>query len=417
MSNTSNFSGQFLLEQPLQDSNIPDNSSELSSKFLVPEGSSGVNQDIKVALDNISVGKFLLEWLASSDFTTTGTGDSRTVIINPSKTFTANGGYADTAGNADMVDGKHAADLATAAQGTKADNALPSSTFTAINILALLNALSQPITLNVSQLNGLSSTAFALTSHTHTETGLVLSNVTTNDSTTSKHGFLPKLDGTTTKFLRADGTWQVVPYTSGIDGKQIELQISGVNLQWRYVGDSTWLSLGQVVGADGTNAYVYIAYASDTSGTDFTTDPVVGVTLPYIAIKSTSSEIAIPSASDFTGTWKYIGPRFGDYGLYTITLPNAGNVGARVSAAVSGVDYPSTWTLVADGTNPADLVITHNLSKRLAFCNIYSVSGSTERLLIGNAAYSGLVNNSLLQSKIESLATFPSQLIIHLIFS
>lgn len=41
-----------------------------------------------------------------------------------------------------------------------------------------------------------------------------ITDITTNNATTSAHGFLPKLDGGTTEFLRADGTW-VVPSGSG----------------------------------------------------------------------------------------------------------------------------------------------------------------------------------------------------------
>ncbi len=40
-----------------------------------------------------------------------------------------------------------------------------------------------------------------------TEGSLSTSDVTTNNATTLKHGFLPKLGGGTTNFLRADGTW------------------------------------------------------------------------------------------------------------------------------------------------------------------------------------------------------------------
>ena len=39
------------------------------------------------------------------------------------------------------------------------------------------------------------------------EGGLSLTDITTNDSTTSKHGFLDKLPGGTTTFKRADGAW------------------------------------------------------------------------------------------------------------------------------------------------------------------------------------------------------------------
>ena len=413
----SGFSGQFQMNNPITDPNTPDTSNEFSSEFLVPPGTGSIGEDVKVALDINSAAKYLLQWLASSDFATVGVGDGRTVVINPAKTIPADGGHADTADDADTVDGKHASEFATSAQGIKADNALPAIMYTAADILTKLQSLVAPLSLNVTQLGGLTSAAFALALHTHTESGLVLSNVTTNDATVSKHGFLPKLDGSTTKFLRADGTWTTVPAVQGADGKQIEIRINGVNLEWKYTVDSTWISLGQVVGSNGTNAYLYIAYASDTSGTDFTLDPVAGVLLPYIAVKNTTVAIPSPVASDFTGTWKYIGPRFGDYGLFTITLPAGGNVAARVAGAVSGVDYPSTWTLAADEVNPADLNVTHNLNKRLAFCNIYSVSGGVDRLLIGTAAYSGLVVTSTNICKIESLATFASQIRIHLIFS
>jgi hypothetical protein len=55
-------------------------------------------------------------------------------------------------------------------------------------------------------------------------------------------------------------------------------------------------------GLDGDDAYVYIAYASDASGTDFTNtfDP----DLDYIAILSTDTEIVTPVVGDFAGLWK-----------------------------------------------------------------------------------------------------------------
>jgi hypothetical protein len=59
---------------------------------------------------------------------------------------------------------------------------------------------------------------------------------------------------------------------------------------------------------DGADAYVYIAYASDASGTGFATTPSEG--LDYIAALSTDTEITSPQASDFAGLWKeYRGPQ------------------------------------------------------------------------------------------------------------
>ena len=55
-------------------------------------------------------------------------------------------------------------------------------------------------------------------------------------------------------------------------------------------------------GTDGASAFVYIAYASDDTGTDFTLtfDPA----LNYIAIKATTTEITTPVVGDFAGLWK-----------------------------------------------------------------------------------------------------------------
>ncbi len=60
-------------------------------------------------------------------------------------------------------------------------------------------------------------------------------------------------------------------------------------------------------GAAGDSAYVYIAYASDDAGTDFTTTFDSG--LDYIAVLTSPTEIASPDAGDFTGLWfNYKGP-------------------------------------------------------------------------------------------------------------
>lgn len=48
-----------------------------------------------------------------------------------------------------------------------------------------------------------------------TGSNLVLSDTTTNDSNTTRHGFLRKLDGLTTTFLRGDGAWAAPTGGSG----------------------------------------------------------------------------------------------------------------------------------------------------------------------------------------------------------
>ncbi len=102
---------------------------------------------------------------------------------------------------------------------------------------------------------------------------------------------------------------------------------------------------------------------------------------------------------------------------YTITLPSATTVQGRVDLAVPGVDYPSGWTLGADGITPADLVITHLLNKRIADVTVFSVDGTAERLLLPPANFAGIMAPDLTTLKIESLATIQAPIVIHLIFS
>ncbi len=52
------------------------------------------------------------------------------------------------------------------------------------------------------------------------------------------------------------------------------------------------------------NAFVYIAYASDDAGSDFTM--IFDPDLDYYAIKSTATAISSPQASDFSGLWKNV---------------------------------------------------------------------------------------------------------------
>lgn len=64
-----------------------------------------------------------------------------------------------------------------------------------------------------------------------------------------------------------------------------------------------------IVGATGQSVYPYVAYASDTEGTDFTMTWVENQdsSLKYIAYKMSTSVIANPTAADFAGLWVRFG--------------------------------------------------------------------------------------------------------------
>lgn len=95
-------------------------------------------------------------------------------------------------------------------------------------------------------------------------------------------------------------------------------------------------------GEAGDDAYVYIAYASDDTGTDFTT--TFNPLLDYIAIKNTTTAIVTPQASDFTGLWKNYKGAKGDKGDI-------------------GVDWQGAWSA---GTYTANQAVSHNGSSWIA---------------------------------------------------
>lgn len=92
-------------------------------------------------------------------------------------------------------------------------------------------------------------------------------------------------------------------------------------------------------GTDGDDAYIYIAYASDSSGTGFTL--TFNPDLDYIAIKHTTTAIASPAVGDFTGMFKKYKGEAGSPGAdgtgYTPT-------GAWVSGTNYAVNDTATYT-------------------------------------------------------------------------
>lgn len=103
--------------------------------------------------------------------------------------------------------------------------------------------------------------------------------------------------------------------------------------------------------------------------------------------------------------------------VVTITLPSASTVAGRISAAVEGTDYPTGWVLSADGI---DIHIEHSMDRRVAGITVCSDSLDIERVLLGNAAYSGWFMphpTNYDEVVIEALATIETDITIQLIFA
>lgn len=100
---------------------------------------------------------------------------------------------------------------------------------------------------------------------------------------------------------------------------------------------------------------------------------------------------------------------------YKITLPSSTTVAGRIAGAVEGVNFPTGWTL-AEGYNSIDLKITHNLGKRPVVVTVFSVDGTSQRQLFGNAAFSGILSETENIMYVESLATINKTIVIYIIF-
>ena len=92
------------------------------------------------------------------------------------------------------------------------------------------------------------------------------------------------------------------------------LRIKGSSANWSdalplIVGASGTPGADGEDGADGQSVYPYIAYASDTNGTDFTMEWEENAesSLKYIAYLLSTSPIASPTAADFAGLWVRFG--------------------------------------------------------------------------------------------------------------
>lgn len=94
-----------------------------------------------------------------------------------------------------------------------------------------------------------------------------------------------------------------------ICGLQLNSDLLITNIATGSTNNSSLATQGYVDdhgGGGGSSAFLYVAYASDNSGTDFTMtfDPA----LEYIGIKVSALPIPSPSAADFVDLWqKYVG--------------------------------------------------------------------------------------------------------------
>lgn len=117
-----------------------------------------------------------------------------------------------------------------------------------------------------------------------TDALLITSNITTNNVSTSKHGFVPIAPNDTTKFLRGDATWNTVP--SGGDS----VSVNGTSATDADFDDST-----PAAPTGGTN----VKWQKDSSTPNNISAYVIGV--PSIVFTTSNQDFTAASLEDVTG--------------------------------------------------------------------------------------------------------------------
>lgn len=125
---------------------------------------------------------------------------------------------------------------------------------------------------------------------------------------------------------------------------------------------------------------------------------------------------------DFGTTWGTPIPLSGNVAtsnnVYTLNLPQYESIAERVLNATEGVDYPTGWTLEADGETGQNLKITHDLTltEGIVQVTVKATDLTGTRVLVPfRDAYSGILENGSAIT-IEGLADNNLALTILLIF-
>ena len=170
-----------------------------------------------------------------------------------------------------------------------------------------------------------------IASNTVTEDQLSIADNTTKNASTSMHGFLPKLPGGTTDFLRADGTFAapgggVSDYVSGASGSG-HIVIPGIAASPDIVPGSP------------------SAYDDEFDATD-TTDPITGwTTLQTLDALNSNSDAKshLHMAKTATGTFEL-------YGVYKAIPSMPFTVTAKLSDAIIRTNYARAGIMLLEGT-------------------------------------------------------------------
>jgi len=170
------------------------------------------------------------------------------------------------------------------------------------------------------------------------------------DSTTGKHGLLPKLGGGTTDFLRADGTWAAPPGAGGGESNTMSSQGSGSSIYYQKSGVDLQLN-----GIKSENAYIDVSLDAVSHDIEITANVgAVGNTL-CAGDDARLSDDRDPTAhaSEHTdGTDDIQNATAGQKGLATAAQITKLDGIEALADVTDAVNVEAAGALMADGGNP-----------------------------------------------------------------
>ncbi len=161
--------------------------------------------------------------------------------------------------------------------------------------------------------------------------------------------------------------------TSGSNGSSPEFQINGSNLEWRYVGGSTWTSLGAVVGSNGTNG---------TNGSTGSTG-ATGATGTQ-GIQGTTGATGSTGATGATGSAGAAGDKYKTTSTTSINLSTK-SIGDSLTFTVdSGLAYSIGQVLVGVNNSSTTQRIVATVSSYSGTTLVCSLANKTANVTISS---------------------------------
>jgi len=240
-------------------------------------------------------------------------------------------------------------------------------------------------------INGTTSDLTANRTYTVTDANLSTSDITTNNVSTSKHGFAPKAPNDIGQFLSGDGTWRTIntgitvgttAVTSGTDGR-VFFQAGGVVQQdSAFFWDNTNKRLGIGANATSPNSALFIR-TNLTTANDVLDIQNGQYGNPLFRIRDMST--ASPIANFF-----FSGLIFGGNSGVTRRFDLGGfGLGASFGDSVANAVWENNQGNIGDGQGTSVIAVSSNLYVNLQTTKKYKFEAVTGNFGIGNVGTLG----------------------------